>query len=166
MGKFASSALLSGLTLTAGAGRAWSNELSGDEALEEVTSRVFFDVSADGKNLGRIVIGLFGKAVPKTTANFKALCEGFTKSSGERIGYKGSKFHRVIPNFVVAIANALLIPRLTCSRCRVAISREATAEEETASTDADSPTKTSSLDTKPLDMCPWRMVERSAYLLL
>ena len=91
--------------MTAGAGQAWSSELSGEDVQEEVTSKVFLDVSADGKDLGRIVVGLFGKAVPKTAANFKALCEGFTKPNGERIAYKGSKFHRVIPNFVVAAAH-------------------------------------------------------------
>lgn len=40
-----------------------------------VTDKVYFDIARDGKPLGRIVIGLFGEVVPKTTANFKKLAE-------------------------------------------------------------------------------------------
>ena len=33
--------------------------------LEEITSKVFFDVQIGTENAGRIVMGLFGSAVPK-----------------------------------------------------------------------------------------------------
>lgn len=67
-----------------------------------VTILVFFDVSADGQPLGRIVMGLYGDVVPKTAANFYHLCVGDkTGSTGNALTYKGSPLHRVIPGFML-----------------------------------------------------------------
>ena len=38
-----------------------------------VTKKVFFDVEIGGEKAGRVVIGLFGKTVPKTVRNFYEL---------------------------------------------------------------------------------------------
>ncbi|VEU34890.1 unnamed protein product [Pseudo-nitzschia multistriata] len=74
----------------------------GDEALREITSRVFFDMSIDGNEVGRIVVGLYGNAVPKTTLNFETLAKGdTTHPRGRKLSYEGSTFHRIIPGFMI-----------------------------------------------------------------
>ncbi|OQV19732.1 Peptidyl-prolyl cis-trans isomerase 5 [Hypsibius exemplaris] len=70
----------------------------------KVTDKVFFDIEVGGEKLGRIVIGLFGKTVPKTVENFKELArrhETQPSTDGSLVGYKGSKFHRVIKDFMI-----------------------------------------------------------------
>ena len=68
----------------------------------KITHRVYFDMTMNGEKAGRIVFGLFGDTVPKTADNFRALCTGEKGNgkSGNPLHYKGSNFHRVIPQFM------------------------------------------------------------------
>ena len=68
-----------------------------------ITSYVYLDMEMEGKVIGRIEIGLYGKDLPITTENFRHLCvcDNGTTSNGIQRCYKGSKFHRVVPGFVI-----------------------------------------------------------------
>jgi peptidylprolyl isomerase len=64
--------------------------------------RVYLDISIDGAPSGRLVFELFADVVPITAENFRALCTGEkgVGKSGRPLSYKGSSFHRIIPDFM------------------------------------------------------------------
>lgn len=70
--------------------------LSVSSGMAQVRPKVFLDVTADGRPLGRIVIELRADVVPKTAENFRALCTG-----EKGFGFKASTFHRVVPQFML-----------------------------------------------------------------
>jgi len=75
-----------------------------------MTIHTYFDITWEGpvldgnnkptkevqKQSGRIKFNLYDDVVPKTAENFRALCTG-----EKGFGYSGSKFHRVIPQFML-----------------------------------------------------------------
>lgn len=70
-----------------------------DEGDETITAKCFIDVEiSNTEDKGRIVIGLFGRAVPITAKNFLSLCTGTNRQG---LHYKNSLFHRVIPHFMI-----------------------------------------------------------------
>ncbi|KAL6494778.1 hypothetical protein OROGR_031578 [Orobanche gracilis] len=64
--------------------------------------KVFFDIKIGDTPAGRIVMELFADVVPRTAENFRALCTGEKGigKSGKPLHFKGSIFHRVIPQFM------------------------------------------------------------------
>ena len=65
--------------------------------MAEVTQKAYFDVEIGGEKQERIVMGLFGKAVPKTAENFAELASG---KDSKGFTYANSPFHRIIPGFM------------------------------------------------------------------
>lgn len=60
---------------------------------------VYFDMSLDGKAIGRLTFELRADVVPRTANNFRALCTGERGHlDGVALHYKGSVLHRVVRN--------------------------------------------------------------------
>lgn len=70
---------------------------------KEANPKVFFEVTIGGAAKQRIEFELFSSLCPKTCENFRCLCTGEKGmgKSGKPLTYKGSSFHRVIPNFML-----------------------------------------------------------------
>mmetsp|Transcript_80454 Transcript_80454/g.127063 ORF Transcript_80454/g.127063 Transcript_80454/m.127063 type:complete len:173 (-) Transcript_80454:156-674(-) len=64
--------------------------------------KVFFDMTIGGTAAGRITMELRADVAPKTAENFRSLCTGEKGmgKSGKPLHFKGSAFHRVIPDFM------------------------------------------------------------------
>eukprot|EP00238_Polyblepharides_amylifera_P008437 CAMPEP_0196594632 /NCGR_PEP_ID=MMETSP1081-20130531/78873_1 /TAXON_ID=36882 /ORGANISM="Pyramimonas amylifera, Strain CCMP720" /LENGTH=168 /DNA_ID=CAMNT_0041918947 /DNA_START=215 /DNA_END=721 /DNA_ORIENTATION=+ len=56
--------------------------------------RVYFDMRIGEIPTGRIVMDLFHKVVPRTAENF------FELTTRQKCGYRGTRFHRIIPGFM------------------------------------------------------------------
>ena len=63
-------------------------------------NKVYFDMQHSGVDIGRITFVLCSDIVPKTTENFRALAVG-KNLDPSIVGFKGSKFHRVIEHFMI-----------------------------------------------------------------
>eukprot|EP00232_Nephroselmis_pyriformis_P019759 CAMPEP_0182887766 /NCGR_PEP_ID=MMETSP0034_2-20130328/21025_1 /TAXON_ID=156128 /ORGANISM="Nephroselmis pyriformis, Strain CCMP717" /LENGTH=258 /DNA_ID=CAMNT_0025021149 /DNA_START=29 /DNA_END=802 /DNA_ORIENTATION=- len=76
----------------------------GKDSSKKPEPRVFFDIEAGGKRMGRIVMELYASLVPKTVENFRSLClgnKGTGQTTGKPLHYKGCPFHRVISGFML-----------------------------------------------------------------
>jgi hypothetical protein len=87
--------------------------------------RCFFDMSVGGTPAGRIVFELRVDVVPRTCENFRALCTGEKGVGRSRkpLSYKGSAFHRVIPDFMCARDSSRRVCRARLVSSRLVSSR-------------------------------------------
>lgn len=73
-----------------------TTEENGEPAAKRrANPRVFLKMRIGSEEIGRMVVELFSDVVPKTADNFRCLCTG-----EKGFGYKGSPFHRIIPQFM------------------------------------------------------------------
>lgn len=63
---------------------------------QAITDYVYFDLAADNRYLGRILIGLYGRIQPLSCENFVQMCKGYDVG-GRTIGYRNSRVSHVIP---------------------------------------------------------------------
>ncbi|KAK1741351.1 peptidyl-prolyl cis-trans isomerase, cyclophilin type [Skeletonema marinoi] len=61
----------------------------------KITNKVYLDIKFGNYKTKRMVIGLFGDVMPKTTENFLSLC-----SNGD-VSYAGTTFYRVISDMTI-----------------------------------------------------------------
>uniref|UniRef100_A0A915ETB1 Peptidyl-prolyl cis-trans isomerase E n=1 Tax=Ditylenchus dipsaci TaxID=166011 RepID=A0A915ETB1_9BILA len=66
------------------------------ESTAQKLPRVYLGIKVGIRYVGRVVIELRSDVVPRTAENFRALCTG-----EKGYGYEGSKFHRIIPKFML-----------------------------------------------------------------
>lgn len=72
--------------------------------VQQTGNLCFFDMTVGGAPAGRITFKLYDNVTPRTCANFRALCEGSSDrrtDRGKPLHFKGSKFHRVIKDFML-----------------------------------------------------------------
>ncbi|CAN0032939.1 unnamed protein product [Pylaiella littoralis] len=65
--------------------------------------QIFMDIRIGDRKVGRMVFELYADVVPRTSENFRALCtgeRGVSKKTNQRLHFKDSIFHRIIPGFM------------------------------------------------------------------
>ncbi|EOD06524.1 hypothetical protein EMIHUDRAFT_68682, partial [Emiliania huxleyi CCMP1516] len=85
-----------------GGGAALDSTRAPAAAADAAASRehAYLELSVGGEARGRLVAELFGDLVPRTAANFAALCAG-ASVAGRRLSYEGCAFHRLVRGFVL-----------------------------------------------------------------
>ncbi|XP_022652755.1 peptidyl-prolyl cis-trans isomerase D-like isoform X6 [Varroa destructor] len=69
---------------------------------------VFLDIRIGDELVGRVVFELWEHLFPSTVANFVAIVKGSARgSSGKLLSYRGTRIHKVIPNFAIQGGDAV-----------------------------------------------------------
>ena len=61
----------------------------------KVTHQLEMELELPTGGSGSVVLGMFGEVAPRSVANYRELCLDTDK------GYPGSRFHRIIANFMI-----------------------------------------------------------------
>ncbi len=61
----------------------------------------YFDIEIGGVPEGRVIMQLLDEDAPKTCINFRHLCSRNVLNNSSKPSYEGSKFHRVIKDFMI-----------------------------------------------------------------
>mmetsp|Transcript_32713 Transcript_32713/g.45394 ORF Transcript_32713/g.45394 Transcript_32713/m.45394 type:complete len:334 (-) Transcript_32713:285-1286(-) len=65
------------------------------EGHPKVTGKAYFDITVDGRELGRIVVGVFGEEAPVGAQRFLDLAQ-----NKQGVGYRRSAFHKLTEDFI------------------------------------------------------------------
>ncbi len=68
---------------------------------EAVTQKCSLEFAADGKSVGKVIVGLYGNTVPKTVENFMAYCSDKPYKNEAKAMYTNTVVHRIIPQFMI-----------------------------------------------------------------
>ncbi len=69
--------------------------------LNDTSNYVYFDIQIGDEKQGKIIMQLFDDEVPKTCMNFRSLCCKNILNNSSKPSFAGTKFHRVIPQFMI-----------------------------------------------------------------
>jgi peptidyl-prolyl cis-trans isomerase B (cyclophilin B) len=87
------SSLVSAFILGGGSAPSQAAYLDPSLEMPRITKRVYLDVQVGEQAVDRLVVGLFGELMPRTTENFEALCRDNS--------YAGTTFYRVISSITI-----------------------------------------------------------------
>ena len=122
---------------------------------------MYFEVAADGVPLGTINMELFNEVVPKTAENFRQIATGEAGFS-----YTGSKFHRVIPNFMLQVGpSSFFSSNKNDIFSREEILKEEMEQGDVQFTERNLKMKTLISSTLLLDFYPWPMLDLTPMVL-
>jgi hypothetical protein len=80
-----------------------------------ITDLVYFDMSVDGVDMGRVLIGLYGDDVPQTAENFRTLTAG-TTIAGVSAGYAGTSFFSFTGDYIAGAGGYAALGEYPTSR--------------------------------------------------
>jgi len=80
------------------------------KARKDGYTKVFFDITVNGRPLGRVVFQLDDEHLPRTCENFRSLCTGehLDERHEKRLHYKGCFFHAIYPDSKILVSGDVI----------------------------------------------------------